>query len=425
MKTRLKKFLKWTAIGTGVVLVAFFLWSAFYTMITGRRLEARLDALREAGAPLSIADYAGKPIPLESNADVPLRRVASDLESVQKELSAIFPKDHSARGTLTPDERAKLEALFQNYPRVVPALLEAADRPGYDPGLDVSRTTTEFLNEVMKKSVGDKRTAMRVLESWWTLLVALGRRDEALAVQTSALRLCRHWARQPTMIAYFTAVACTRVSLRGASAVLLDGPASDESRKALDAELALCDQLDDARRALENERAFSISSTMEMSNSIPWVRGWMRNNLMLMLLDFYDEQIQRLGVPYPSLVDSPTVDGYRSSWSPLKVLVALLEPSMKSLRVSAEQQRAAVRSLRVLSALQARGPADAPPDLSALGLPPETVIDPFTEKPLIVKKEPAGWLVYSTGTNGVDDGGDIAKGEDIGFGPPGSADGER
>jgi hypothetical protein len=90
---------------------------------------------------------------------------------------------------------------------------------------------------------------------------------------------------------------------------------------------------------------------------------------------------------------------------------------MASLRGSAEQQRAAVRSLRVLNALQVRGAAGDSPNLSALGLPPETLIDPFTEKPLIVKRKPTGWLVYSVGANRVDDGGSLAKGEDIGFGP--------
>ncbi|WP_165064555.1 hypothetical protein [Paludisphaera rhizosphaerae] len=418
MKPRLKRYLKRTAIGIGVALVAFFLWSACYTLITGRRLEARLDALRKAGVPLSIADYAGKPIPPESNADVPLRRVASDLASVQKELAAIFPKDHSARGPLTPDERSKLEALFASYPRVIPGLLEAADRPGYDPGLDVSGPTTTFLNQVMTKSIAEERAAMRVLESWSTLLVAQGRRDEALAVQTSALALCRHWARQPTMIAYLTSIACVRTAAWSASRILLDGPVTEESRKALDAELARLNQLDDARQALENERAYSLSSATEMSNNIFWIRGWIRNNMMMMFIDFYEEQIQRLTTPYPDLPQVPAVGGYRSSWSPFKVLVTLLEPSMNALRKSAEQQRAAVRSLRVLNALQARGVVDDPPNLAALGLPPEALIDPITGKALIVKKKPGGWLVYSVGANGVDDGGKLDKGEDVGFGPP-------
>lgn len=416
MKLRLKRFLKWTAIGIGVVLVAFFLWSTCYTLMTGRRLEARLDALRKAGVPLSIADYAGKPIPPETNADIPLRRVASDLASIDKELSAIFPKEHVARGTLTPEERTKLEALFQSYPRVVPGLLDAANRPDFDPGLDVSGPTTAFLNQVMTKSIGEARATMRVLESWSTLLVAQGRRDEALAVQTSAFRLCRHWAKQPTMIAYLTSIACTRVASRIVANILLDGPVSDASRQALDTELSRSDPLDDTRRALENERAFSVSATTEMVNNGAFMRGWFRNNMMLMLLDFYDEQFRRLDTPYLALAKAPA-GAYGSSWNPMSVLVTLLEPPMTNLRTSSEQQRAAVRSLRVLNRLQTHGTADDSPDLHGLGLPPETLIDPFTEKPLIVKRMPTGWLVYSVGVNGVDDGGSFDKGEDVGFGP--------
>ena len=64
-------------------------------------------------------------------------------------------------------------------------------------------------------------------------------------------------------------------------------------------------------------------------------------------------------------------------------------------------------------------PAD---DLSDLGLPKDAVTDPFTGKPLLVKKLPEGWLVYSAGDDRQDDGGRIddsqrGQGTDIGLGP--------
>jgi hypothetical protein len=55
--------------------------------------------------------------------------------------------------------------------------------------------------------------------------------------------------------------------------------------------------------------------------------------------------------------------------------------------------------------------------LTDLGLPAEATIDPFNGEPLHVKKLPQGWMVYSVGSNCVDDGGKLDRKTDIGLGP--------
>ena len=71
-------------------------------------------------------------------------------------------------------------------------------------------------------------------------------------------------------------------------------------------------------------------------------------------------------------------------------------------------------------AVQARVPAggDRPPRLDDLGLPAEATTDPFNGEPLRVKRTPQGWMVYSVGGNGVDDGGKLDGRSDVGVGPP-------
>ncbi len=63
----------------------------------------------------------------------------------------------------------------------------------------------------------------------------------------------------------------------------------------------------------------------------------------------------------------------------------------------------------MLDALLNRPDPDAPPpaDLSKLGLPADATTDPFNGKPLIIKKTPEGWKVYSVGSNLIDDGGTL------------------
>jgi hypothetical protein len=97
-----------------------------------------------------------------------------------------------------------------------------------------------------------------------------------------------------------------------------------------------------------------------------------------------------------------------------------IRQSMDGVRVAMAKDRAMVRALRVLNAVQIKAAPDAkePPKLSDLGLPPEVTVDPFNGQPLHVKRLPQGWLVYSVGQNLIDDGGDIESQADIGVGPP-------
>ena len=79
-----------------------------------------------------------------------------------------------------------------------------------------------------------------------------------------------------------------------------------------------------------------------------------------------------------------------------------------------------MRCLRVLNALQGRPEqaGEEMPKLSDLGLPAAATTDPFTDKPLHLKKLPGGWLVYSVGKDLKDDGGELSNDQDVGVGPP-------
>jgi hypothetical protein len=55
--------------------------------------------------------------------------------------------------------------------------------------------------------------------------------------------------------------------------------------------------------------------------------------------------------------------------------------------------------------------------LQDLKLPEKETIDPFTGKPLLMKKLPEGWVIYSVGKNLKDDGGQVDDLIDFGLGP--------
>ena len=94
---------------------------------------------------------------------------------------------------------------------------------------------------------------------------------------------------------------------------------------------------------------------------------------------------------------------------------------VKSARTVVDQFIARVRCLRILNAMAKRNDFNAPFD--SLGLPKETLVDPFDGKPLRTKKTPTGAIVYSVGPDLKDDGGvpeTTSANGDVGFGlePP-------
>jgi hypothetical protein len=55
--------------------------------------------------------------------------------------------------------------------------------------------------------------------------------------------------------------------------------------------------------------------------------------------------------------------------------------------------------------------------LADLGLSEDGTTDPFTGQPLLMKRLPDGWVIYSVGKDLNDDGGQVDDLTDFGLGP--------
>jgi hypothetical protein len=375
--------------------------------------------MRRAGDPILIADLAREPIPPEKNADVFLRRAAGDLDSIQKELMALYPKTGYPTGELSATDQPKLDAIFASYSRVMPFLEEAAGCPDDDPQLDCSLAPSRFIEPCMDRA-SKHRLLNRVLRARCALLLSKGRIDEAIANQVVVLQLTRHWRREPLLITYLVTAVCEQSAMEGVNQVLRRGPASAPARQALDAELALHDSMDGYDWALKSERTFSLSSVREIPGTGFWLTRGIANDLMSRFIDTYDRFLEDESRLYSVVVSDKSAESRPGGGpNPYGALVTLLKPGLVAARETAERTRAMSRCLRVLNALQARSsPAsDDAPKLSDLGLPAEAMIDPFDGDTLRVKKLLDGWIVYSVGGNLADDGGKLDGKTDIGAGP--------
>jgi hypothetical protein len=416
---RFRKILKWIGIIMGAAIAILLICNACFVWSTGTRLEARLAALRRAGEPVQLSDLAREPIPPEKNADVFLRRAADDLDAIEKELVASYPKRGYPTGELTPAEQEKLEKLFAAYSRVMPLLEQAADCPDSDPQLDTTLLPSRFLEPYMNHST-KHRVLIRVSRARSAWLLSSGRADDALAGQILMLRLTRHWRHEPLLIGYLVTAVCEQSAMDEANRVLQHGPVSPAARQALDTELALHDSMEGYTWALRSERAFNLSSFQEIPGTGFWLMRGFSTHLALRLLDFYDRHLDDASRLYAQVVagwkSDPPPGGGLNPYGPL---VTLLQPALTSAREPADRVRAMSRSLRILNTLQVRVPSggDKVPQLNDLGLPAEATIDPFNGRPLRVEKVPEGWMVYSVGSNGVDDGGKLDQRTDVGVGP--------
>jgi hypothetical protein len=416
---RLQRILKWTTIVTGAAIAVLLMANAYFVWSTGRELERRLVALREAHDPVQLADLARKPIPPEQNADMFLRRTASDLDAIQKELLALYPEHGYPTGTVAPADQERLEKVFAGYAKLMQLLEQAANCPDFDPQLDGTEPPVRFVESVIERS-SKQRQVVRVARAWSALLLSKGRADDALAVQVRSLRLARHWQRQPLMIGYLVTVACEQAAMDGVNQVLQAGRVSSRARQALEAELALLDNMDGYNWALRSERAYSLTTARDIPGSGSWLMRGFANQLALGLIDLFDQYLEQGARLYAEVAShTRTVFAPRRGPNPYGAVVRLLEPSLAAIREPAERTRAMSRSLRVLSALQIREAkgGDRIPKLADLGLPADATIDPYSGGPLRVKKLPVGWMVYSVGRNLADDGGKLDGRTDIGAGP--------
>jgi hypothetical protein len=149
-------------------------------------------------------------------------------------------------------------------------------------------------------------------------------------------------------------------------------------------------------------------------------RFW--NNALVYYLDVMNEQI--------TLIESPAATGaigHASVPRPASPWLALTDVALSSIKAVGDATRRTVatqRCLRILNSvtrLEQRGVQVT--GLADLKLPVEESTDPFTGKPLLMKRLPAGWVIYSVGGDSKDDGGQLANagqfvnGTDVGLGP--------
>jgi hypothetical protein len=415
----LKKILKWTGIVLGSLIAVLLVANAVFVWRSGAALESRLQTIRDAGHPLCLADLAREPIPPEKNAAVYYRRARGDLQAISHELEAVRKSDGWPYGALSLEDLQTIERAMSAYPDVISLVRKAADCPDSYSDTDYGVTVVELWSSEMGglAEVQSDRSVARYLGDRCLMLTAKGDRDEALRTCILGLQLSRHLDNEPLLMAHGVAMIVRRTGIATANRVLRSGPVGDSARDALDAELARHDLTEAYRQALITERGCGLACLKYKNRGHFWpVRGFW-NNAVIHYLDVMDIQLALASQPYhqvlragPTAVSEPLV--------PWDLFTYFLSQASHRAREATERNRATMRCLRILNAvtrLEQQGVEVT--GFVDLKLPEEETIDPFTGKPLVMKKLPDGWVIYSVGANLKDDGGKVDDQSDVGLGP--------
>lgn len=373
-----------------------------------RALEARVADLRAAGHPVSLADLELDPIPPDQNAAAILDSVWPEIRALGEKLNEIFVRTYFP---LSDDDREAVEAAWQAHPQVIPLLHEAVEAE-YRPEIDGDVSPEQFLEANLQR-VRQARSVARVLAYYADWNLAEGQPDEAVQSCLVLFRFCRHFDREPMILGYISSLACRAMAIESANQILQQSEISERLREELETELGRHDLTEAYREALRTERAYGLEM---FRTGLPLGVRLFQGTNAHDYLDLLQQSLADADRPYWELLaERPTPSG-------LAPLPALVAPAVEQTREATERTRARLRCLRVLNTLIAREDAAADTRLAELPLPEEVSVDPFTGRPLHLKKTDTGWLIYSEGPNRQDDGGDVQNQFDIGLAPPPAAE---
>jgi hypothetical protein len=397
------------ALFFGVVLVGAYLAADHFT---SKRLAEAWKLSEAFGLSHDLDALLGPSIAADDNAAIPLNEAGVIaqrfyIQSRQKHKLAVTADllDH-------PVLLAEYESLL-NDP-VYNGLLEEADRRKVYRTTEVFKRPMVMANpspDVFQHRRGLARTEHELVKH----LLSGSRQEEAVQRVLRALRTSRKWEdKEPFLVAGLMNIGVRGVAFEGLNAVLRSGkPLPPALHAEVDEELGRQEQIKRVipwiiqtgavlgcdfyeqgswqripfSGALANEgqtNTLQFAHRLQLTADKPYLEAW--NEIQRLISEVKEAQ----GDPFGAIV-------YFGAGG-----VLASEPM--GLRAF-ERTVARVRCLRVLNALASRGDFDA--DIFSLGIPKESLVDPFNGEPLRIKRTPNGPIVYSVGDDLTDNDGNM------------------
>ncbi len=422
---------RWTRRLLIVALIGSALLSALsvWSLYARWSFAGRIAAILAASDPAEIADLWPQSIPFEADAAAQLLAVARRIKAFGREQAAFYntplgkayDEAHDRGETATPEQLAAMRTIVEKYADLDAAIAKAAACERYASPLDFSLPHPQFMTAIMNSPI-EIRSIQRFLGWQMEMAVADQRPEDAVRRGIEILRLAKLYEAEPGLIGSQIAMAVRGAAARALYDALAAGRLSAAMHTQLDRELARCDDAQLMVRVLKTERAISVSAIQSQLGVAPPIVvntiGWPIKAMYMKMLDYYDVILPLIRAPWHEIYGQ---DGSSIFQVPtgFGTIADSLASGIQMTYEMSTKTTAVLRSLRIYNALrQYADEHDREANgLGDLRLPVDAAVDPFSGQPLKLKITPAGWLVYSVGKDGQDDGGDLHSQKDVGLGP--------
>jgi len=352
----------------------------------------RLTELKKSGAPLKFADLAKANIADEKNAAAALENMKSRLIEFEKTMF-----EQGLDFLEQPPNKKSIQAFVEldaKHDYLTDDLRSLSECQVFYPDLGLeSNPAPDSLAKVAFRKLSLIRSVARILQAKTKVAMAQGNTNEAMEIALDLLQIARLCDESPFLIGRTIAAACHSMGLYATNEILQNNGISPELRSKLDKQLSEYETRS-GKACLESERVFALE---KLKNSPAKAK--------ISILNFFEMAIanaSKTSLEYKKMLEEMDREAYRKMHD---VYSSTLTPAIEASRGSNDRNLALARCLRILNRIQ-QEEIRSESELGRLKLIPDVLIDPYSDKQLLVKKSKNGWKVYSVSRNGKDDQGE-------------------
>src|ERR1700732_3884770 len=123
---RLKRVFILVGISGGALFLLVAVVGFMLLRYTNSGLDRRIAAIRAAGDPVLLRDFARPAIAPEQNAATFLGQAQDDVNAIHKELAPVYDRSSYQKSKLTADDRKAIRTALDAHPQAIRLLEEAA-----------------------------------------------------------------------------------------------------------------------------------------------------------------------------------------------------------------------------------------------------------------------------------------------------------